>query len=131
MSDWLEGQLSQHLSPVTAPEELRVRLGLARAKRREFPRMLLAVAATVVMMMAGGLAASRTTPLDLQQVAAEELRNVEAVEFVSADPGAISVWLGHAAGVVVPLRAAAEADGVRFVGARVIRRQNVKVAAVE
>src|SRR5438094_6203750 len=114
MSDWLEGQLSRHLTPVTAPEELRVRLGFARAKRREFPRTILAVAAAVVVMMAGGLA--------------NERRNSEAaVEFASSDPGAISVWLGHAAGGEVPLR---EAEGVRFGGARGIRRRGVKRAAV-
>src|SRR3954453_3185695 len=130
MSDWLEGQLAQHLSSVTAPEELRIRLGLAPATRREFPRMVLAVAAAVVMMMAGAVAASRTPSIDLRQVAAEEARNVDTVEFASADPAAISVWLGHAAGVAVPLRAAASADGVRLLGARVIRRRDVKVAAV-
>jgi hypothetical protein len=128
MSDWLEGELSVHLRPVAAPDELRVRLGLAPAKRREFPRMILAVAATVVVMMAGGLAASRTALLDLRQVAADTSRNGEPLEFLSSDPGAISVWLGHAAGVVVPLR---QAEGVRFLGARVIRQHGVKVAAVE
>jgi hypothetical protein len=128
MSDWLEGELSRHMRPVTAPGELRVRLGLAPAKRREFPRMVLAVAAAVVMMMAGSVAASRTAVLDLRQVAADSARSGEPLEFVSSDPGAISVWLGHAAGVVVPLRAS---DGVRFLGARVIRQHGVKVAAVE
>jgi hypothetical protein len=103
MSDWLEGELSRNLRPVAAPEELRVRLGLAPAKRREFPRMVLAVAAAVVMMMAGSVAASRTAVLelrqiDLRQVAADTARNGEPLEFVSSDPGAISVWLGHAAG---------------------------------
>ena len=82
MSDWLEGQLSQHLRPVAAPEELGVRLGFARAKRRQFPRMAVAIAAAVVMM-AGGLAANRGA------------RYGEAVEFAAADRGAISVRLGH------------------------------------
>ena len=82
MSDWLEGQLAQHLKPVSAPAELGVRLGFAHAERRQFPRMAVAVAAAVVMM-AGGLAANR------------EARNGEVVEFVSADRGAISVRLAH------------------------------------
>jgi hypothetical protein len=82
MSDWLEEQLSRQLSPVKAPEELGVRLGMARRKGHQFPRMLVAVAAAVVMM-AGGLAANR------------EARNGEAVQFVSADQGVISVRLGH------------------------------------
>jgi hypothetical protein len=84
MSDWLEGQLAQHLKPVAAPEELGMRLGFVRPRRHQFPRMLVAVAAAVVMM-AGGLAANR------------EARSGEAVEFVSADRGAISMSLGHSA----------------------------------
>src|SRR5215475_621344 len=82
MSDWLENQLTQHLKPVTAPDELGIRLGFVRGKRHQFPRMVVALAAAVVMM-AGGLAANR------------EARIGEAVEFVSADRGAISVQLGH------------------------------------
>jgi hypothetical protein len=82
MSDWLEGQLAQHLRPVAAPEELGVRLGFARRGTRQFPRMMVAVAAAIVMM-AGGLAANREAPMD------------EAVSFVSADRGAISASLGH------------------------------------
>jgi hypothetical protein len=70
------------LKPVAAPEELAVRLGFARPKQRQFPRMAVAIAAAVVMM-AGGLAANR------------EARYGETVEFASADRGAISVWLGH------------------------------------
>ena len=37
MSDWLERELARGLAPVAAPEALGVRLGFARAKRREFP----------------------------------------------------------------------------------------------
>ena len=67
MSDWLERELSRALAPVTAPEALRIRLGLAPARRWEFPRMALAVAAAVVVIMAGGYAAGRTaTALDLR-----------------------------------------------------------------
>lgn len=89
MSDWLEGQLAQHLKPVSAPEELGVRLGFARAKTRQFPRMMVAVAAAVVMM-AGGLAANREAPND------------KAVQFVSADRSVISVSLAHSAHGATP-----------------------------
>jgi hypothetical protein len=89
MSDWLERELAQHLRPVAAPEELGVRLGFARAQRRQFPRMMVAVAAAVVMM-AGGMAANR------------ESRGGEAVEFVSADRGAISVSLAHSSHGAAP-----------------------------
>ncbi|MCU1238426.1 MAG: hypothetical protein JWP63_6393 [Candidatus Solibacter sp.] len=84
MSDWLEGQLTQHLRPVAAPAELGQRLGFAPRKRGQGPRMLVAMAAAVVMM-AGGLAANREAPGD------------EAVRFEAADRGAISVRLGHSA----------------------------------
>jgi hypothetical protein len=63
MSDWLEGQLTQHLKPVTAPEELEQRLGFAPRRRGQAPRMLVAMAAAVVMM-AGGLAANREARYD-------------------------------------------------------------------
>jgi len=97
MSDWLERELSKDLAPVVAPQELGVRLGFAKAKRRVFPRTAFAVAAGIVMMMAGGVAASR------------EARNGE-VEFVSVDRGAIAVWLGHQGGAGAERNTGASAD---------------------
>ena len=55
MSDWLERELARGLAPVAAPEALRIRLGLAPAKRRAFPRVALAVAAAVVVIIGGGV----------------------------------------------------------------------------
>ena len=49
MSDWLAEELSKHLSPVKAPEQLAVRLGFANARRHQVPRMAVAVAAAVFM----------------------------------------------------------------------------------
>jgi hypothetical protein len=69
MSDWLERELTRALTPVAAPDALRIRLGLAPAKRWEFPRMILAVAAAVVVIIGGGYAASRTAALDLRREA--------------------------------------------------------------
>jgi hypothetical protein len=69
MSDWLERELSRALTPVAAPDALRIRLGLAPARRREFPRAVLAVAAAVVVIMGAGYAASRTAALDLRREA--------------------------------------------------------------
>jgi hypothetical protein len=127
MSDWLERKLARELAPVAAPDILRIRLGFAPAKRWEFPRVALAVAAAVVMIIAGGYAASRTAALDLRQLAARELRGTETVEFASTDPVAIAAWLRREAGVDVPLR---PADGVHLTGARLIRRYGVRVAAI-
>jgi len=68
MSDWPEEELARELAraltPVAAPRILRIRLGFAPAKRWEFPRVALAVAAAVVMIIGGGYAASRTATLD-------------------------------------------------------------------
>jgi len=89
MSDWLEGQLTQHLKPVAAPVELGQRLGFTPRKRGQGPRMLVAMAAAIVMM-AGGLAANREAPSD------------EAVRFEAADRGAISVRLAHPANSAAP-----------------------------
>ena len=86
MSDWLEGQLAQHLKPVAAPVELAQRLGFAPRPRRQGPRMLVAVAAAVVMM-AGGLAANR------------EARYEEAVRF---EAPAITGRLAHASNSGAP-----------------------------
>jgi hypothetical protein len=73
MSDWLEQELSRALVPVAAPDALRIRLGLAPARRWEFPRMALAVAAAVVVIMGGGYAASRSTALDLRRETAVDI----------------------------------------------------------
>ena len=66
MSDWLERELARDLAPVAAPPMLAIRLGLARAKRWEFPHMAFAVAAAVVLVIGAGYAASRTEALDLR-----------------------------------------------------------------
>src|SRR4051794_32146586 len=66
MSDWLERELARGLAPVAAPESLGVRLGFERARRREFPRVALAIAAAVVMIIGAGYAAGRTSALDLR-----------------------------------------------------------------
>jgi len=69
MSEWLERELKRELAPVAAPPTLAIRLGLAPAKRWEFPRMALAVAAAVVLVIGGAYAASRTAALDLRREA--------------------------------------------------------------
>ena len=135
MSDWLERELARGLAPVAAPEILKIRLGFAPARRWEFPRVALAVAAAVVMIIGGGYAASRTAALDSRELAARELCGAETVEFASTDPVAIAAWLHkelhkelhREGGVEIPLR---PVEGVHLTGARLIRRHGVRVAAV-
>jgi len=53
------------------------RLGFAAAKRWEVPRLALAVAATVVLVIGGSYAASRTEALDLRRAADVAIRPAE------------------------------------------------------
>ena len=74
MSDWLERELASGLAPVKAPEALGTRLGFTTAKRWEVPRLALAVAAAVVLVIGGSYAASRTEALDLRLAAGVSIR---------------------------------------------------------
>ena len=69
MSEWLERELTRGLAPVAAPETVGTRLGVATAKRWEFPRLAMAVAAAVAVVIGGSYAASRTEALDLRRAA--------------------------------------------------------------
>src|SRR5260370_18457142 len=82
MSDWLERELARGLAPVAAPEDLRIRLGLAPAKRWVFPRVALTVAAAVVFIIGGSYAAGRTAAFDLRRATGVEvaLRPAEDVQ---------------------------------------------------
>jgi hypothetical protein len=55
MSDWLDLELSHHLAPTEAPDELWGRVCAARAARRPAPHFALPVAAVVTLMLAGAL----------------------------------------------------------------------------
>ena len=84
MSDWLERELGRELAPVAAPEALGTSLGFARAKRWEVPRLALAVAAAVVLVIGGSYAASRTEALDLRWAAGVGVRPVEGEPLAGA-----------------------------------------------
>jgi len=90
MSDWLERELARGLAPVAAPEALRIRLGLAPARRRAFPRVALTVAATVALIIGGSVAAGRTAALDLRSAAGVDVvrEAAEDVRLVRCDGGA-------------------------------------------
>lgn len=90
MSDWLERELARGLAPVAAPEALRIRLGLAPARRRTFPRMALTVAAAVAVIIGGSVAAGRTDSLDLRSAAGVDVVRESAgdARLVRCDGGA-------------------------------------------
>ena len=109
MSDWLERELARGLAPVAAPRRLGIRLGFAPAKRWEFPRLAVAVAAAVVIILGGGYTASRTAALDLHQVAASEVPGLETGS--SNTPVVSAAWLRREVGVYAPQPSA---DGARL-----------------
>ena len=84
MSDWLERELARGLAPVAAPETLGTRLGFVPAKRWEVPRLALAVAAAVVLVIGGSYAASRTEALDLRWTAGVGVRPAEGEPLTGA-----------------------------------------------
>ncbi len=88
MSDWLERELARGLAPAAAPDALAVRLGFGRAKRREFPRVALAIAAAIVMIIGAGYAAGRTAALDLRREARANvaLLPLDDVQLAAARP---------------------------------------------
>jgi len=116
MSDWIDLQLSHSLGPVSAPDELweRIDFPAASAPRRRPAAVRWAIPAAVAACLVFLLA----------RMAAYELR-LSPVRYASADAAAVQRWLGHQAGVVVPLRPAA---GVRIQGASVISPGIAQVA---
>ena len=77
MSDWLERELGRELTREAAPDALGIRLGFAPVKRWEVPRLALAMAAAVVLVIGGSYAASRTEALDLRRTAGVSIRPAE------------------------------------------------------
>jgi hypothetical protein len=90
MSDWLERELARGLAPVAAPEALRIRLGLAPARRRKLPRVALSVAAAVTLIIGASVAAGRTAALDLRSAAGVDVvrESAEGVRLARCDGGA-------------------------------------------
>ncbi len=88
MSDWLERELVRGLAPVAAPHTLRVRLGFAPARRWELPRLMLAVAAAVLLVIGGGYAANRTATYDLDREAGVDLTQSGGAHLPRCDGGA-------------------------------------------
>ena len=84
MSDWLERELGRELAPVAAPEALGTHLGFAAVKRWAVPRLALAVAVAVVLVIGGSYAASRTEALELRRVAGVGVRPAEGEPLTGA-----------------------------------------------
>jgi hypothetical protein len=140
MSDWLDLELSHHLTPVAAPEALWNRIDGVRLDRpgglsysaRQPVLSRWAMAAILTLTVAAGalwLAAQRRQPaLNLQQLALEQLRNPEPLAMHSGDPRAISAWMRQA-GIEVTLPTPSN-HNVRLVGARVLQKRGARIGAV-
>jgi hypothetical protein len=92
MSDWLERELVRGLGKVNAPDALGERLGFTRTPPREFRGAVLAVAAAVCMIVAGGYAASRSHALDLYRSPEREAAVNRPLELASSRPVSLVSW---------------------------------------
>lgn len=144
MSDWLDLQLSHHLAAVEAPDELwdRIQNGAApRPASRSLARprasvsfavLTWPVAAILTLMVAAGtlwlVAKGEVRPLDLRQLAIEQLRDPGPVELQSSNPAEISAWMQQA-GLEVPLGSNMAAT-VHLVGARVIEKRGTRIGEI-
>jgi hypothetical protein len=131
MPEWLELELSHQLSPAVAPDELWERIENGRlAPRRQMTRwpiaaiVTLAVAAATLWLAAKGA----QSPLSLEQLALEQLRHPAALDLRSENRTEIAEWTRRNTGVELSIPSATPA---RLAGARVIRRNGVRIAAVE
>ena len=120
--DWLERQLARELAPVAAPDTLGIRLGFSPPKRWEFPRVALAVAAAVVMIIGGGYAASRTAALDLRQGTAWQLHGTATARVHFLRQTAAPPAAPQAGGDVPPGRPKAYAGPAPSLSAAIARR---------
>jgi hypothetical protein len=125
--DLHEPELSRHLGPVKAPEELwdRVRQGSRAGERTSTPDWgkswiwVAAVAATVTAL-AIGVSIVRSRNLSLEELAVAALgRNPDQLKFRSAEAPAVRAWIKSGTGLDVPMPPALS-PAVHLVGATVV-----------
>ena len=138
---WLEGELSRHLGPVTAPESLWERIHQCPVPRQRSPLQwaLWPVAAAMLLLTSGGVAWQsgkvRNHVGDMEQLAEQELQRLVAgsndFDFQSSDPGEIRAWVKAKVKIDIDL-AAGRSDGeVRLLGVRLIQHRGAPVAAID
>ena len=121
MINRIEVELSRHLKPLAAPDDLWRRVQTAPAAKVRKPRWLLwPVAVTVAAASAlfyFSLKSDSTS--SLAKAAWRELSSgTEAVDFRSSDPVEIRAWIEANAGLDVPL---GSAHSVQFIGVTLLR----------
>ncbi len=127
--DWHEPELSRHLGPVKAPDELWDRVQTSEAisfERARKPARRIAMAwvtATAVAVVAvAGIATWRNRNLSSEERAVRALaRAPKEVQFRSADLTEIRNWVKQSSGLDVPLRGL-PAENVQLIGASLTRQ---------
>jgi hypothetical protein len=137
MSEWLELELAHRLAPVAAPEDLWARIEsgkqprpAAAALKARAPRWPIAAAILTIGVAATLWLAARgqEPPLNLEQLALEQLHAPAPLDLRSSDPAGIGAWMRQHTGVAVTLSARSPA---RLSGVRMIQRRGLRIAAVD
>jgi hypothetical protein len=131
MPEWLEVELAEALRPVAAPPQLWDRVWEPRPRLRHQKWAAWPIAAAIALAVAAGIvwshAAGRATPVNLRQLALEQLRDAKPLDFHSSDPAEIRRWLRQQTGAEVRL---APHRTAHLVGARVIRAGGASIGVV-
>ena len=130
MSDWIDFELADQMTPVAAPECLWERIETARRAPAKAP-VRWPIAAVVTLITAAAtlwvLELRGQTPFSLEQLAAQELHRSGPLDFDSGDPAAVAAWIRANAGVEIGLP---DKTPVRILGASMIRRSGMRIGAV-
>jgi hypothetical protein len=130
MSDWLDLELSHHLAPTAAPDQLWDRLQRMPPPRPK-PRWPAAAAIIATVVVAAGtlwmVAKGQEPAVNLRLLAAQELTASATLDIRSSDPREIVAWARREAGVELAL---APAASVELTGARIVRQRGECIAAV-
>ena len=124
--DWHEPELSRHLGPVKAPDELLDRLhgsGAGVRSRATFgtPKWVwVAAAAAALVGLAVGVSLMRNRSMSLEELAVAALgRSPDQLKFQSGEARAVRAWIKSGTGLDIPMPFQLSPT-VRLVGATVV-----------
>ncbi|HYV62227.1 MAG TPA: hypothetical protein VE958_06110 [Bryobacteraceae bacterium] len=125
--DLHEPELSRHLGPVKAPDELwdRVQQGARTPERLPMPMwgkswIFVAAAVAAVAGLAVGVNLTRNRNMSLEELAVAALvRSPDQLKFRSAEPASVRAWIKSGTGLDVPMPSQLS-PAVQLVGATVV-----------
>jgi hypothetical protein len=130
MSDWLDLELSHHLSATAAPDQLWERI-VTTPPPRPKPRWPAAAAIIATVVVAAGtlwmVAKGQEPAIDLHLLAAQQLGVQGPLDIQSSNPVEIAAWARREAGVEVNL---SPGGSVALAGARIVRQRGECAAAI-